>query len=170
MQERYKLFYKTANRGLNTLIHLLTKAKDFASEKGLSEEEVLSWRLAPDMFDFKRQVQVFTGGIVGGVYRLAGLEKPSMPDTETSIEELMVRVGVARNHLAKINPNDVTGMEERKISLPWMGGKYFEAETFLDEFLFMNNLFHLTTAYNILRSNGVQIGKMDFLGQIEMKG
>lgn len=88
----------------------------------------------------------------------------------TKIGHCCLVVEVARNYLAKINPAEVTGVKERKILLPWMAGKYSEAETFLDELLFMNNLFHLTTTYNILRNNSVVLGKMDYLGQIEMKG
>ena len=169
MKENYILFYNTANRGYNTLVHLLTKAESFCVESGISEEEILDAKLAPDMFNFKRQVQIFTDGTVGGIYRLAGLDKPAMPDNEVTFAELKVRVETARGFLAKIDPNTVEGMEERKISLPWMKGMHFEAKTFLQDFLFMNNIFHLTTAYDILRMKGVQIGKMDFTGPIEMK-
>jgi hypothetical protein len=170
MKDNYILFYNLANRGYNTLVHLLTKAEEYAVENGISEEEMLAFKLAPDMFDFKRQVQIFVDGTVGGVYRLAGLEKPKMADEETTFAELKARVETGRSYLTQVDPTKVEGIEDRKISLPWMPeGTYFEGKTFLQDFLFLNNMFHLATAYDILRMKGVKIGKPDFIGNIEMK-
>jgi hypothetical protein len=171
MKENYILFYQLANRGCNTLLNLLNKAQSFVAEKGISAEEILDARLAPDMFNFTRQVQIYTDVIVGVVYRLTGQEKPSIPDTEKTIGELIVRVNSVKEMLAKINPRNVDEkeMSERKISLPWMKGMYFEAGEYLQNYAFLNTIFHLTTAYDILRMKGLQIGKMDFLGKLEMK-
>jgi hypothetical protein len=170
MKENYILFYNTSLQGYTALIHLLSKAESFCVEKGVSEEEMLDSKLAPDMFNFKKQIQVFTDGTVGGVYRLAGLEKPAMPDAEITISDLKTRVENARMLLEKVDPSKVEGLETRIIKLPWMpAGGYFESKYFLEEFLFRNNLFHLTTAYNILRMKGVQIGKADFLNGYGLK-
>jgi hypothetical protein len=174
MQENFIMFYNLANRGLNTLTHLLTKAKDFAVEKNVTEESLLDAKLAPDMFNLKKQVQIFTDGVLGGVYRLAGLEKPTLEDNENTIQELLKRIEIVREYLSKVDPKSITNadIESRKIVLPWMermGLGYFEGKTFLTEYLPMNNLFHLVTAYDILRNQGMQIGKMDFMGMIEMK-
>jgi uncharacterized protein len=168
MQEKYILFYQLANRGLNTLEHLLQKAKDYSVENNVNEEELLEARLAPDMFTFKRQVDIYTDGVLGGVYRLARMDKPQLADT-VSIADLQARVEAARDLLGKINPREISDFEGIKIALPWMGGMHFEVSEFLDNFLFMNNIFHLATAYNILRMKGVVLGKPDFLGPLEMK-
>lgn len=174
MQENYVMFYNLANRGLNTLAHLLSKAKDFGVEKKISEESLLDAKLAPDMFNFKKQIQIFTDGVLGGVYRLAGLEKPTLADNEASIDDLLKRIETVREFLQKVDPKTIASadIESRKIILPWMERAnlgYFEGKTFLEDYLPMNNIFHLVTAYNILRNLGVNIGKMDFLGMIEMK-
>jgi hypothetical protein len=174
MQENYVMFYNLANRGLNTLAHLLSKAKDFSIEKNISEETLLDAKLAPDMFNFKKQIQIFTDGVLGGVYRLAGLEKPTLADNEASIDDLLKRIETVREFLQKVDPKTIASadIESRKIILPWMekmGLGYFEGKTYLESYLPMNNLFHLVTAYNILRNQGMQIGKTDFMGMIEMK-
>ncbi len=174
MQENFTMFYGLAERGLNTLVHLLGKAKDFGVEKNISEETLLDSKLAPDMFNLKKQVQIFTDGVLGGVYRLAGMEKPMLSDTESTIDELLKRIETVREYLKKIDTKSVSNidLESRKIVLPWMekmGLGYFEGKTFLESYLPMNNLFHLVTAYNILRNQGVQLGKMDFMGMMEMK-
>lgn len=171
MKENYILFYQLANRGCDTLLNLLGKAESFVAEKGVSADEILGAKLYEDMFNFTRQVQVYTDSVVGVVYRLAGQEKPSMPDTEKTFAELVARVNTAKEMLAKIDPKSVDEGEilARKISLPWMKGMYFEAAEYLQNFAFNNSTFHLVTAYDILRMKGVQIGKMDFLGKVEMK-
>jgi hypothetical protein len=174
MQENYTMFYNLANRGLNTLAHLLSKSKDFIVEKNMTEESLLDAKLAPDMFNFKKQIQIYTDGVLGGVYRLAGLEKPTLVDNETTIDELLKRIETVREFLQKVDPKTIASadIESRKIILPWMERAnlgYFEGKTYLESYLPMNNLFHLVTAYNILRNQGMQIGKMDFMGMIEMK-
>lgn len=169
MKEEYKFVYNTLVRSCDNMLHLLQKATDHAVTNG-NEEDLLEGRLASDMFTFKRQVQIFSDNVAGGVARVYGVEKPSMPDTETSLAELIKRIEVTREFASTINPERVEGIDGRKIKLAWMpAGMYFEAGTYLKNFILQNTLFHLVTAYDILRHKGVQIGKQDFLGQIEMK-
>jgi hypothetical protein len=170
MKENYKLFHALSMRGYDTLLTLLNKAEAHIKENNIAEADLLGAKLYEDMFDFTRQVQIFTDATVGGVYRVAGLEKPSMPDTEKTLAELVARVNTAKATLEKVNPDTVELDEKRQISLKWMpAGSYFEAKEYLENFLFMNSMFHLTVAYAILRNKGVKLGKMDFLGKVEMK-
>ena len=170
MQENYTLFYNLSLKGYVTLLNLLDKAQAHSAENNLAEADLLNAKLLDDMFDFTRQIQIFTDATVGGVYRVAGLEKPSMPDTEKTIAELIARVNTAKEALEKVNPDTVTLDPMLQIKLGWMPEKsYFEAGEYLTNFLFLNSLFHLTTAYDILRHKGVKIGKMDFIGSVEMK-
>lgn len=171
MKENYKLFYALSLRGCDTLLNLLGKAQAHVEEKNLQETELLGAKLYEDMFDFTRQIQIYTDGVVGVIYRLAGLEKPSLPDTEKTFAELMTRVNAAKEMLAKVNTANIheDEMMARKISLPWMKGAHFEAREYLQNYAFFNTIFHLTTAYDILRMKGVKIGKMDFLGKLEIK-
>jgi uncharacterized protein len=173
MKENYLLFYKVAGRGLNTLENLCNKAEAFATEKSVAQEKLITAQLAPDMFNFQRQVEIYTDGVVGGVYRLAGMEKPNLESCEQTFASLKARIVKARELLKSVEGEVLkvtdADIESKKIALPWMGGMHFEGKTFLEDFIFINNMFHLTTAYNILRLEGVPLGKGDFLGQIEMK-
>jgi hypothetical protein len=169
MKEKYTLFMHLAIRGCDTLLNLLNKAETFTKENNLEESEILNAKIAPDMFDFKRQVQVYTDMVLGGAYRLVQLEKPSLPDTEQTFVELVARVQNVKDLLGKIDIESANNIHDIKIALPWMGGMYFEGPEFLQNFAFMNSFFHLTTAYNILRMKGVVLSKPDFLGKLEMK-
>lgn len=170
MKENYKLFHTLSLRGCDTLLTLLNIVETHCKENNISEADLLGAKLYEDMFDFTRQVQIFTDATVGGVYRVGGLEKPSMPDTEKTLAELVARVNTAKEMLVKVNPDTVELDEKRQISLKWMpAGSYYEAKEYLENFLFMNSMFHLTVAYSILRNKGVKLGKMDYLGKTEMK-
>lgn len=167
--EHYKLIHHVFLRACDTMLHLLQKAQDFAKEKNLTEAEVLAGKLALDMFDFKKQVQVFSDNAAGAVARGAGLEKPSMPDTEKSFDELVARLQKTREFILSVDPEKIPDPESLKIKLGWMpAGKYFTAHAYLGDFVLQNTLFHLTIAYAILRNMGANIGKSDFVGNLEM--
>lgn len=172
-KENYKFVHHTFLRACDTALHLLQKAEDFAKEKPVKSEaelQIMEARLAPDMFNFKKQIQVFSDNACGGIARAAGLAKPSLPDTETTLDELIKRVQVAKDFIKSVDPDKIEGIENVKIKLPWMPeGMYFEAPTYMSNFVIQNTLFHLSIAYAILRHLGVQIGKTDYLGQVEMK-
>ena len=157
-------------RSLENLRAILVKAKDFAKEKGLDDAKLLDSRLAPDMFPLVKQVQVATDNAKGAVARLTGSENPKYQDDETTVDELLARIDKTLTYVKSFKAEDFAGAAERKVSLPWMPeGSYFDADTYLRDFLVGNFYFHFVTAYGILRNLGMNIGKQDFTGELEMK-
>jgi len=168
--EVYKYLHHSLLRETETMLHLLQKAEDYVKESGASATDILEARLAPDMFSFIKQVQVFTDNAAGAVARGAGLPKPSMPDTETSFQELIERTEKTKAFILSIDPEKVEGLDTLKVKLPWMpAGMYFEGGNYLSNFVMQNATFHLVIAYGILRHKGVNIGKTDYIGNLEMK-
>jgi hypothetical protein len=170
MNAYYEFSIPVFTRSLTSLRALLVKAEEFAKEKNISEEKFLDSRLAPDMYPLVKQVQVVTDNAKGAAARLAGKEAPKYEDNEKSFSKLLARCDKTLAYLATFTEKDFDGADKRQITLPWMKeGTYFEAETYLRDFLIGNFFFHFTTAYDILRNQGVVIGKMDFMGPIDMK-
>ncbi len=155
--------------GLHTLTHLLEKGESFASEIGKEENTLLHAQIAPDMFNFIKQVQIATDDARRNLFLLAGKEHVKMEDNETTFTELKVRVQKTLDLILTLTEEDFVGADERHISLFWMQGKYVLGKDFLTEFAFTNFSFHLVTAYNVLRKEGVPLGKMDFLSKLSMK-
>lgn len=169
-KEVFTYLHHAFKREVDTMLHLLQKAIDYSREKGVDEKDVLDARLAPDMFPFVKQVQVFTDNVAGAIARLSGNAKPSLPDTETSFAELVARTEKVKEFINSVDPEKVEGLNELKIKLPWMpGNTYFEGGTYLQNYTMQNATFHLVIAYGILRHIGVHIGKTDYMGNIEMK-
>ncbi len=152
-------------RGLQILSNLLKKGERFLQEKQLAESALLEARLAPDMFPLLRQVQIASDAAKGAVARLAGQEVPSMPDNETSFAQLHQRIEKTIAYVQGFQAADFADADARKIELKSKTREFhFSAADFLLTFAIPNFYFHLTTAYNILRNQGVEIGKMDYLG------
>lgn len=153
--------------GLKSLSAILAKAEKHAEAKKIDPSVFITSRLAPDMFALVRQVQIATDGVKGCAARLAGIEVPSYPDTEASFAELQERIAKTIQFLSSIRQEQIDGTEERPIHLK-VGGKElnFLGQPYLLNFVVPNFYFHFTTAYNILRHNGVEIGKIDFLGGV----
>lgn len=156
-------------RFLKALDRMLDKASVFTSGKQEKsavkvEETLIRSRLAVDMFDFARQIQIATDMAKGCGARLAGVEVPKYEDTEASIAELKSRVAKTIAFLESLDANAFTGAEARTIQLK-TGGRdvSFSGQDYLLGFVFPNFYFHLTTAYNIMRQAGVELGKMDLL-------
>jgi len=169
-KENYKFVHHALMRACSTAIHLLQKGADFAKEKNIGEEELLSSRLAPDMFDLKKQFQIFADNVAGGVARAAMLEKPSFPDTEQTFAELLTRMEKVKEFITSIDPEQIADPTNVKIKLGWMPeGMYFDAHAYISDYVIQNSFFHLITAYGILRHKGANIGKQDYMGMIEMK-
>lgn len=153
-------------RGLRTLLTLLERAEAHAAANGVDAKSLLDARLAADMFDFKKQVQIATDHAKGGAARLAGLEPPSFLDSETTVAELRVRVQAILDYIDGIDAGLYTGAEDRDIKLVYPWATYeFKGAKFLTYWSLPNFFFHVTTAYDILRAQGVAIGKADFLGK-----
>ncbi len=153
-------------RMLGNLASILEKAESWAVEKKLDPAVLLNLRLAPDMFPLKRQLQIATDSAKGCAARLAGVDIPSYPDTEETFAELKARLQKTIDFLASFTPAQIDGSEEKAIILnfPSMELK-FSGRDYLFQFVQPNFYFHLTTAYAILRHNGLDIGKMDFIGR-----
>ncbi len=151
-------------RALKNLSAVLKKGEAFAEAKKIEQSVLLNDRLAPDMFALTRQVQIACDVSKGAVARLSGGENPSFPDGETSFAELYARIERTIAFLHSVPETAFAGGETRTITLPtpfgtmeWVGIDY------LNTFVLPNVYFHSAMAYAILRNNGVEIGKQDFL-------
>jgi len=154
--------------GFENLSAILKKGEAYAAEKKFEPSVLINAQLAPDMFPLSRQVQITTDIVKGGVARLAGVEVPSFPDTETTFAELQARITKVSDFLKTFMPAQIDGSEKKKIELKVGGNDLkFEGQPYLLNFVIPNFYFHLTTTYAILRHNGVAVGKMDFLGNIQ---
>ncbi|WP_445679202.1 DUF1993 domain-containing protein [Radicibacter daui] len=154
-------------RGLGRMHHLLDKLDAFSAEKGLAHGDLLGARLAPDMHPFTRQIQAVSDTSKGAIARLSGQQPPSMPDTETSVAELRERVAKTEDFIKSVSRDAIDGSEAREIVLKVGPNELkFEGLGYLTVFALPNFYFHVTTAYDILRNQGVQIGKRDYLGPL----
>jgi uncharacterized protein len=152
-------------RMLGNLSAILTKAEADAEARKIDPSVFLEARLAPDMLPLTRQIQIASDAAKGGAARLAGIDVPSFPDTETSFSELQARIKQTVDFMESLTPAQIDGSEVKTITLKFPGREVsFPGQVFLLSFTLPNFFFHVTTAYAILRHNGVTVGKMDFLG------
>ncbi len=151
---------------LHSLSEILHKAESHASEKKIVPEALLGARLFPDMFPLTKQVQIASDFAKGIAARLAGVEVPSHEDSEQSFSELRERIAKTLAFVDSLAPEQIDGSEERDIVLfPGTAReKQFSGMTYLLHYGMPQLYFHVTTAYAILRHNGVNIGKRDFIG------
>lgn len=154
---------------LGNLSHFLDKAAAHAEAKKFDISVLLNSRLAPDQFNLIRQVQIACDTAKFGAARLCGKEAPSHADTETTLTELQARIKKVQDYLGGFTPADFSGAEERHVSQPRWEGKYLTGLEFAIQHSLPNLYFHITTAYSILRHNGVDLGKKDFLGNMPLK-
>ena len=152
-------------RMLNNLAAVLDKGAAHAEAKKIDPSVLINARLYPDMLPLARQVQIAGDGAKGAAARLAGLEPPKYEDTETSFSDLKGRIQKTISYLNTLKPEQIDGSEERAVTLPIRGQPVtFQGLPYLLNHAVPNFYFHVTTAYDILRHNGVEIGKADFLG------
>ncbi|HRE16264.1 MAG TPA: DUF1993 domain-containing protein [Rhodocyclaceae bacterium] len=150
---------------LGSLSTLLRKAEAHAAHKKIKPEVLINARLFPDMFPLGKQVQIATDQAKGCAARLAGIEVPKYEDTESTFEELQARLSKTMAFLDSVDAGQINGSETRDISLQVQGKTLeFKGDAYLYNWVLPNFYFHVTTAYNILRHNGIEIGKQDFLG------
>jgi hypothetical protein len=153
-------------RMLGNLRNLLQKGEAFAEAKKIKPEVLLNDRLAPDMFALTRQVQIASDMAKGCAGRLAGVELPKYEDNEASFADLYARIDKTVAFLKTLKAEQIDGSEGKDIVLQSpRGAMEFKGQEYLLFFVFPNFFFHCTTAYAILRHNGVEVGKMDFVGQ-----
>ncbi len=151
---------------LGSLSGLLTKAEAHCKAKNIQPEVLLSARLYPDMYPLMRQVQTASDFAAKSCARLTGGEVPSVPDTEKSFEELQQRLAKTIDYVKSFGPDQFEGAEARDITFPTGPGKTttLKGQQYLSNFALPNFYFHAATAHGILRHNGVEVGKRDFLG------
>ena len=157
------LFLKT----LGNLSAILDKGAAFAASKKIEPSVLLGYRLAPDMLNLTRQVQIASDHAKRASARLAGVEAPPYEDNEASFDHLKARIDKTIAFIKTIKPEQIDGSETREIKLK-MGGteKTLSGQTYYLHNALPNFFFHVTTAYAILRHCGVEIGKGDFIGQL----
>jgi uncharacterized protein len=152
-------------RMLTNLSAVLKKGEAHAQGKKIDPSVFTSARLAPDMFPLVRQVQIATDQVKGCGARLAGMEVPKYEDNEQSFADLYARIDKTIAFLKSIKPEQLNGSEDRNVQLPVRDKTIMiKGLDYLFERVYPNFFFHVTTAYAILRHNGVDIGKGDFLG------
>jgi uncharacterized protein len=152
---------------LNNLSVILDKAEAHAQDRKIEPEVLLNYRLAPDMLPFVRQIQIAADLAKGAAARLAGVEVPKHDDTEKTFGDLKARITNTVTFVQSIQPNDIDGSEDRQIALTLGEHKLnFKGQPYLVHFVMPNFYFHCTTAYDILRHCGVELGKRDFIGTI----
>ncbi|MBL8265272.1 DUF1993 family protein [Steroidobacter sp.] len=152
-------------RALNNLAAILEKGAAHGQARKIDESVLLNSRLFPDMFPLTRQVQIATDTARSGAARLAGLDFPAYEDKEATFQELVQRIRNTVGFLETLQPAQIDGSEDKTISWQTRSStKSMQGQAYLMNHLLPNVHFHVTTAYNILRHNGVEVGKKDFLG------
>ncbi len=147
----------------------LEAAISHAEKRKFDVNNLVKFRLAPDQLAFDRQIQTMCDNAKFIAGRLTGKEWPNHPDTETTFEQLRSRIALVITYLDTFTAEDFVGAEDRKISLPWMEGKWMRGDEYVTQFALANFYFHAVTAYSILRNNGVELGKRDYIGSVPMR-
>jgi hypothetical protein len=150
---------------LTALSANLDKGAAFADAKGISHAELVAARLAPDMFPLSRQVQIATDHAKGATARLSGRENPKYEDTESTLSELKARIAKTLDFVSGVPAGEIDGSEERDITITVAGQpRTLKGQRYLIHNALPNFFFHVTTAYDILRHEGVEVGKRDYMG------
>jgi len=151
---------------LGSLQGILSKAEAHCKAKNIAPEVLLTARLYPDMLPFAKQIQLVSDFAAKSCARLTGSEVPTTPDTEKSFEELRLRLAKTIDYLKTFKPAQFDGADARDVTFPAgpTTNITLKGQEFVNRFAFPNFYFHAATAHGILRHNGVEIGKRDFLG------
>jgi uncharacterized protein len=157
------------NKMLGQLDSWLVKATEHAHKKTFDANTFLGFRLAPDQFPFARQVQLSCDHAKFAAGRTTGKEAPKHPDDEQTIDGLHTRIRSVRTWLESFNAADFEGAEKRVVTYPRWEGKVMLGEDYLVEHALPQFYFHVTHAYAMLRHNGVDIGKKDYLGPLSLR-
>ena len=155
-------------RTLQSLRNIVEKAARHAESRKIKPAALLNARLFPDMFDLTQQIQIATDFARGTSARLAGTEPPAFTDNEQSFDDLLSRIDRTVAYVQTVRAADIDGSETRELVRPLRGEPHrFTGQNYLFQFALPNFFFHATTAYAILRHNGVELGKSDFIGQLD---
>ena len=165
------LYEQTIPQFKNTLGQLekwLDAAIEYAKTKSFDPAVLLGSRLAPDQYPLVRQIQSVCDTAKFTPARLTGKEPPKHPDTELTIDELRTRIRAVLEYLDSYKPAEFAGTETAKVALPWLPGKHVLGADYVNQLQLPNFYFHATLAYEILRHNGVPLGKSDFIGHMNV--
>ena len=165
------LYELTIPQFKNTLTQIekwLDAAVAFAETKKFEPNSLLTARLAPDQYPLVRQIQSVCDTAKFTPSRLTAREAPKHPDTEQTIDELRTRIRAVLEHLDGFKPADFADAETRKVELPFLKGKHILGADYVSQMQLPNFYFHATVAYEILRHNGVPLGKTDFMGNLSV--
>ncbi len=163
----HALIIPPLDRTLGALANIITKADAHCAAHTIKPDALLGFRLFPDMLPFTRQVQLTCDFAARAAARMAGADPQSFPDTETSFAELHARIAAARAYIATFPASAYDGATTREITIKMRSNDMtMSGQNYLTLFALPQVYFHATTAYNILRHNGVVIGKADFMGVV----
>lgn len=150
---------------LLNLSAILTKAEEHAVAKGIDDKVLVEARLFPDMFPLAKQIQIACDQVKFGLARLASVEAPKFDDTESTLAQLKERISKTIAFMDSIKPEQVDGTEAKEIKFSIREWSFeFVGEQYVLTWIIPNFYFHITTAYSILRHNGIELGKTDYLG------
>jgi uncharacterized protein len=153
-------------RSLTALQAILSKASQFADQKRIAPEVLLGSRLAPDQFPLSRQIQMVCDNAKLCSARLTGAEAPKHDDKEQTLPEFLARIDSTLAFLQTLQPEQYEKFADKQIKFPWNPGVYLTGRDYVAQYALPNFYFHLTTAYAILRHNGLDVGKSDYLGAV----
>jgi len=165
----YEIVIPQFIRLLSNVNKYFDKAIEHADARKYDVNVLLGARLSPDQYPLLKQIQVTCDAAKGCAARLAGQKPPVHEDNETTIPQLRERINKVVTFLKSFKASDFAGWEERPVDIFFLPGKYLNGYEYLTQLAIPNFYFHLITAYSILRHNGVDVGKMDFLGDIKFK-
>ena len=154
---------------LKNLDRWLEAGSAFAEKRKFEPDLLVDSRLAPDQYALARQVQSACDAAKYAAAYLSGQKAPSHPDTEKTIGELRARIRTCVDYLESVKPSAYAGAADRRVAPPWLQGKWFRGADYLAQVAVPNFYFHVTTAYAILRHNGVDLGKTDFIGPLPVQ-
>ncbi len=165
----YEISVQQFTKMLKNLDAILAKAVPFAEAKKIEVDVLLNSRLAPDQFNLIRQIQIACDTAKISVAKLTGKDAPVHDDKETTMPQLRTRIAETISFLSTVAEKDFAGASERKVTTPRWDGKYLFGHEYLIQHSIPNLCFHVTVAYEILRHNGLEVGKKDYLGAMPYK-
>jgi uncharacterized protein len=165
----YQFTVPVFQKGLKSLENILDKAEAHAKAKGMDEGALLEERLASDMFPLKRQIQIACDNAKGVTARLSGAEPPVHEDNEMTIADLRARIAKTRDYIASVPESAFEGAETRRVTLPYFPGKFLNGFDYAREYALPNFLFHVVTAYAIVRKLGAEIGKAEYIAGLPLQ-
>jgi hypothetical protein len=164
----YDVTIPMLSTALSNLDAILDKAIAHATAKKIDAKVLPDTRLIADMMPLSRQIQTACDSAKGAAARLAGIDIPKHEDNETTLPELKARIAKALAFINTVKPDQLTGAESREITLTFPGKTLkFTGQSYVTTFVIPNFFFHVTMAYALLRQNGVDIGKLDYIGKLE---